>query len=198
MVLLTAVTDYLFLAKYFFLISSMETLVTVNSILLAAAGIMYQVQATNEREIQFKVHQQRKETYDELLVVVEGLLKRQNDIYVDDKGRKVDNWYKISERLEPEPNIREMEDDYRRLRPKLMIYASPQVIDFYTEIQRTGLQQSDLGIIIRKWGRLYQQIRSEVVFADRDVPTRKLLSLTFNFIYEPSYDGLFDKDGYLK
>ena len=159
---------------------------------------MYQVQATNERETQFKVHQQRKETYEELLKVVEGLLKLQKDDYVDDKGRKVDNWYKIWERLEPKLNIREMEDDYRRLRPKLMIYASPQVIDTYTEIQRSGLQQSDLVIIVRRWAKLYQQIRAEVGFVGEDVPTRKLLSLYFTFINEPKCDALFDKDGFLK
>ncbi len=75
LVLIAAITDYLVMTNYFSLIISIETLVTLNSVLIAAAGIMYQVKATNEREMQFKVHQQRKETYEELIGLMENMFK---------------------------------------------------------------------------------------------------------------------------
>jgi len=75
LVLIAAITDYLVMTNYFSLIISIETLVTLNSVLIAAAGIMYQVKATNEREMQFRVHQQRKETYEELIGLMENMFK---------------------------------------------------------------------------------------------------------------------------
>jgi hypothetical protein len=80
LVLLVVITDYFALAKSLFQltddqIKAITPLVTFNSILLAAAGIMYQVQATNERETQFRIHQQRKETYESLIGLLEKIAK---------------------------------------------------------------------------------------------------------------------------
>jgi hypothetical protein len=155
------------------------TLGQITSIFIAAIAISYQVQATKEREIQFKVHQQRKETYEGLLKVMEKIAKLQK---------------------EKDPNlVGNMENDWRELRPKLIVYASPKVISAYKAIERTGIEsKGDSNAAVKRIAELYLQMRSEVGFAAEDVPTRQLLSFFITDINEPQYNGLFDKDGYLK
>lgn len=151
----------------------------ITSIFIAAIAISYQVQATKEREIQFKVHQQRKETYEGLLKVMEKIAKLQK---------------------EKDPNlVGNMENDWRELRPKLIVYASPKVISAYKAIERAGIEsKGDSNAAVKRIAELYLQMRSEVGFAAEDVPTRQLLSFFITDINEPQYNGLFDKDGYLK
>ena len=48
---------------------------TFTSIAAATLGISYQVHAPKESEVQFKVHGQRKETYEALYAVLEKLLQ---------------------------------------------------------------------------------------------------------------------------
>jgi hypothetical protein len=114
---IVAIIDLYVIIKYFFVLKSIDDqikliaqLVTFNSILIAAAGIMYQVMATNEREMQFRVHQQRKETYEELIGLMEKMFKLT-------KANQDD--------------FSELEDDYRSVRPKMIIFASPQVVAAY-------------------------------------------------------------------
>ena len=66
--------DLYFIIHYIHLLSSSDdkmkaisTLFTFNSVILAGIGIMYQVQATQEREIKFKIHEQRREFYNQFL-----------------------------------------------------------------------------------------------------------------------------------
>jgi len=155
------------------------TLGQITSIFIAAIAISYQVQATKEREIQFKVHQQRKETYEGLLKVMEKIAKLQK---------------------EKDPNlVGNMENDWRELRPKLIVYASPKVISAYKAIERAGIEsKGDSNAAVKRIAELYLQMRSEVGFAAEDVPTRQLLSFFITDINEPQYNDLFDKDGYLK
>jgi hypothetical protein len=154
-------------------------LAQITSITIAALAISYQVQSTKEREIQFKIHQQRKETYEGLLKVLEKIIK-------------------LSKEKDSEL-ISKMEPDWRELRPKLIIYASPEVIAAYKAIEHAGLEtRSDAYAPVRRIAELYLQMRSEVGFAAKDVPTRQLLSFIITDINESQYDILFDNDGYLK
>lgn len=178
--------DFYVITKYFFMLNSVDDqmklispLVTFNSILIAAAGIMYQVKATNEREIQFRVHQQRKDTYEELIKLMEKMFKLT-------KAGSTD--------------FSSIEDDYRSVRPKMIIYASPQVVAAYTAIQTASShsgQKNDSMLAVKRMIQLYSQIRSEVGFTDKDVPTRRVLSLILTDIDDPKYDSIFDKNGYL-
>ncbi|MDD2754394.1 MAG: hypothetical protein PHS80_02585 [Methanothrix sp.] len=155
------------------------TLGQITSIFIAAIAISYQVQATKEREIQFKVHQQRKETYEGLLKVMEKIAKLNKEKDTDLVGK--------------------MEADWRELRPKLIVYASPKVISAYKAIERAGIEsKGDSNAAVKRIAELYLQMRSEVGFAAEDVPTRQLLSFFITDINEPQYNGLFDMDGYLK
>lgn len=142
LILLLVVADYLALSNFlgsFFQLSDAQkqifpTLVTLNSVILAAAGIMYQVQATNERETQFKIHQQRKETYEDLIRLLENVAK-----ITKENG-----------------DLSTIENDYRKVRPELMIYASPQIIKAYREFEKAGTKRDPL-LSVRRVVELYQQ-----------------------------------------
>ena len=186
LIIIVAIID---LSIYYYFVSFESTfdgkiriltiLAPFTSVAIAAIGISYQVQSTKEREIQFKIHQQRKETYEEFLALLEKVMKlsKEGDKEV---GRK-------------------MEDDYRALRPKLITYASPVVISIYTDIIDPRLQQNRDSIsTVKKYVELFLQIRSEAGFAGEDLPTRQLVSLILTDINEPIYNNIFDEKGYLK
>ena len=85
LLLLAVIADYYFITKYLFQFTDADAkvkiitpLVTLNSVLLAAAGIMYQVQATNEREMVSKIHQQKRETYVQLLDFIAKFFENMN------------------------------------------------------------------------------------------------------------------------
>jgi hypothetical protein len=183
LVLLMALTDFFILSRYLLPLTSTEDriklitpLLTFNSVLLAGAGIMYQVQATNEREIQFKIHQQRSRTYDGLLRLIE----------------------KIAKITKNNGNVSEIEDEYRKLRPKMMVYASPRVLKAYIEFQSGGTDSKrDPILYVKIIAELYQLVRYELGFEGEDVPTRQMVGLLFTDIDEPKFNVMFDKNGYL-
>jgi hypothetical protein len=133
---------------------------------------------TKRREIQFKIHQQRKEANEEFLIVLEKLMK-----FTKQEDKDV---------------VGKIEDDYRALRPKLITYASPEVISIFTNIIDPKQQNRDPILTAKKYSELFLRIRSEAGFAGEDVPTRQLVSLILTDIYEPIYNDIFDERGYLK
>lgn len=160
-------------------IGILTMLAPFTSIAIAAIGISYQVEATKRREIQFRIHQQRKETYEEFLRVLEKLMK------FTKQGEK--------------DAVNKIEDDYRAIRPKLIIYASPEIISIYIDIIDPKKQKErDPILTVMKYAELYSKIRSEAGFTGEDVPTRRLVSLIITDINDPQYNGLFDERGFLK
>jgi hypothetical protein len=140
------------------------------SIAIAAIAISYQVQATKKREIEFRVHQQRKETYEGLLKVIEKIAK-------------------LTKENDPDL-VEKMVNDWRELRPKIIIYASPRVIDAYKAIEKGGMESdADRPVAsVKRIAELYRQMRSEVGFAAEDVPTRQLMSFFITDINDPQYN----------
>lgn len=104
-------------------IKVLTILAPFTSIAIAAMGIAYQAEMTKRREIQFKIHQQRKEANEEFLIVLEKLMK-----FTKQKDEDV---------------VEKIEDDYRALRPKLITYASPEVISIFTNIIDPKQQNRD-------------------------------------------------------
>jgi hypothetical protein len=51
---------------------AISTLFTFNSVILAGIGIMYQVQSTQEREIKFRIHEQRRDFCNQFLEYLEN------------------------------------------------------------------------------------------------------------------------------
>lgn len=180
LVLLLAIIDISILTKSFVQLTDdqiklITPLVTFNSILLATAGIMYQVQATNEREMESKIHQQKRETYVQLLDLIAKFFEN----YQAKKGSAIDPATLISRR------------EYMNLYFKLAAFGSEEVIRTFYKIQHPESTNPEWVVI--QLGSLFRQMRKEVIFKDGDVTERELLSLWMTDVYDSRYDGLFMK-----
>jgi hypothetical protein len=182
---LLAIADYYFISVYILMISSSDdkmktisTLFTFNSIILAGIGIMYQVQSTQEREIRFRIHEQRREFYNQFLKYLANFFAA-----IKEKGSDVSPTEIISNN-----------SDYFNLHYKMAIYASPNVIKAYSEIMREGMDHSDDPMwAMSKLASIFMDIRKEVGFTEGDIAVRRILSLWINDINEFKYDELFKK-----
>lgn len=180
LVLMLAIIDISILTKSFVQLTDdqiklITPLVTFNSILLATAGIMYQVQATNEREMESKIHQQKRETYVQLLDLIAKFFEN----YQAKKGSAIDPATLISRR------------EYMNLNFKLAAFGSEEVIRTFYKIQHPDSTNPEWAVI--QLGSLFRQMRKEVIFKDGDVTERELLSLWMNDVYDSRYDEIFMK-----
>lgn len=182
LVILVAIIDYSALTKSLFQltndqIKAITPLVTFNSILLAAAGIMYQVQATNEREMESKIHQQKRETYIQLLNFIATIF---------DAGKKEGSGPKV------DITTAFTHKEYFDLNFKLAAFASKEVIETFNKfkIPRSAQQDSGEWAIILFYS-LFKHIRKEIGFQERDIAPRELLSLWMNDLSDSKYDELF-------
>jgi hypothetical protein len=171
LLLLAAVIDYYFLTNNLF---RSTDLVTINSILVAAAGIMYQVQATNEREMKSRVHQQKRETYIQLTEFLAKFFEN-----VKKRGPSVD------------PTTIVDQGEWFSLNFKIGIFASKEVIRSFNNIRHPDVKQNagEWGII--QLGTLFKQMRKEVSSMEGEVSARELLSLWMTDAYESKYDEIF-------
>lgn len=186
LLLLAVITDYYFMTKYLFQFADADAkikiitpLVTFNSILLAAVGIMYQVQATNEREMVSKIHQQKRETYVLLLDFISKFFENMNK-----QGAIVDPTDIVSKR------------EYYDLCFKLSTFASREVIKIFNKFLHpdTDFYRKNPGDwAVVQFGTLFKQMRKEVSFQEGDVTAREFLSLWMTDAYESKYDELFRK-----
>ncbi len=184
LVMLVAITDFIALTKLPLLLTDdqlriVTPLITFNSVLLAAAGIMYQVQAANEREIESKIHQQKRETYVQLL---------------DFMAKFFENMRKQG--VTVNPLIIVSQKEWLDLNFKLSVFASKDVIKTFYSFQHPDpnfYQQNPGEWAIIQFGRLFKQMRKEVSFREGDVSVRDLLSLWMTDAHEPKYDNLFNR-----
>jgi hypothetical protein len=183
LILIVLITDYIITKPLFQFtdaqIKIITPLVTFNSILLAAAGIMYQVQATNEREIESKIHQQKRETYVLLLEFIAKFFENMRE-----QGTTIDPATIVSRR------------EYIDLNFKLSTFASKEVIKTFYKFQHPDqeLYQKNPGEwAVIQFGTLFKQMRKEISFQEGDVTARELLSLWMTDAYESKYDALFKK-----
>lgn len=154
---------------------AISTLFTFNSVILAGMGIMYQVQSTQERERTFRVHEQRREFYNQFLEYLANSFA-----VIKEKG----------DTLKPTDII--TNKDYLNFHYKMAVYASPNVINAYSEIVREGKYHSkDPKWAMEKLGYIFANIRKEVGFTEGDIAVRKILSLWTTDITDPKYDELF-------
>jgi hypothetical protein len=176
LLLFAAAIDYFSLTNNLF---QFTDLVTINSILVAAAGIMYQVQAANEREIASRTHQQKRETYIQLLDFIAKFFDN-----MDKQGAIVDPTTIVSKR------------EYYDLCFKLSTFASKDVIIIFNKFLHPDIsffRENKGNWAVIQFGNLFKQMRKEVGFQEGDVTARELLSLWMTDAYESKYDELFRK-----
>jgi hypothetical protein len=74
----------------------------------------------------------------------------------------------------------------------MAVYASPNVINAYSEIMREGKDHSNDPLwAISKLAYIFMNIRKEVGFTEGDVAVRRILSLWITNINNSEYDGGF-------
>ena len=141
------------------------SLITFNSIIIAGIGIMYQVQATKNSEMEFKIHEQRTKFYEEFLKFFANFLVTQRENNSKFIGGKA----------------------WMRLHFKMAAYASPEFIKIYSSIKENPSQN------LENFAKLFKQIRNEVGFTEKDVDVRKLLGLFLNDVQDPKYEEILEK-----
>ncbi len=175
--------DLYFYMYYISLLSSSDdkmkaitTIFTFNSIIVTGIGIMYQVQSTQEREIRFRIHEQRREFYNQFLEYLAKFFAA-----IREKGGDV------------KPNdILSGNKDYLNLHYRMAVYASPNVINAYSEIISEGKDHSnDPMWAMSKLAYIFMSIRKELGFTEGDVAVRRILGLWITDINDPKYDELF-------
>jgi|GEM_PF-2382412 len=170
LLLLLSIIDYYFLRMYLPSFATLDdqmkvfpSLITFNSIIIAGIGIMYQVQETKNREMEFRIHEQRTEFYEEFLKYFADLVtpSGNNSKFIDRKA-------------------------WMRLHYKMAVYASPEIIKIYSSIKENPSQN------LENLAKLFLQIRNEVGFTEKDVHVRKLLGLFLNDVQDPKFDEILE------
>lgn len=185
-ILLTASIDYYTLINYLPLLTTTDDrmklitpLATFNSILLASAGIMYQVQAANYREIMSRIHTQRREVYLQLLDFIAKIFDS-----IKKDGTTTDIKTIISNK------------EFLDLHFKMASFASKEVLETYNKIRnpdKEALERDSISWAILNLGSLFKLLRKEIGFQEKDVPVRQMLGLWMNDVNDQKYDAIFKK-----
>jgi len=186
-------------------------LIAFNSVIITAIGILYQVEANNKREIEFKVHRQRRVRYENLIEQIKS----------DISPLIIVMAIKNTNRLNPSESIGDADkikiQKYIDSMFDLMLYGSPELIEIRIKQRKiqiendpnahflriiTSIEETNIDESTRKkqtesmhelilLGELLLQMRKEIGFGDSSISTRKLLSLIFEGIYNSEHDQYF-------
>jgi len=142
----------------------------VGSIVSGFVIVAWQMKSAKNREIDFKIHQQRKEQYMKLLEIIK-------DIFVASKTSNPTNEFNFDQN-------RWLEVQFGQ-----SLYASQDVLRAYWDL--IDASKLDPLMSIKKLGDLILIMRKEVGFDDSDLPARQLLSSFINDINDEKYDEIF-------
>lgn len=142
----------------------------VGSIVSGFVIVAWQMKSAKDREIDFKIHQQRKEQYMKLLEIIK-------DIFV------------ASKTSDPKKGFNFDQNRWLEVQFGQSLYASQDVLRAYWDLIEAS--KRDPLMSIKKLGDLILIMRKEVGFDDSDLPARQLLSSFINDINEEKYDYIF-------
>lgn len=153
---------------------STDQVIQIISILASGAFIGWQIRSAKKREIEFKIHQQRKEQYSKLL----NLLK---NIFTASKNSKGD----------PDQITLNLDQDYWfDVQLGMSMYASEDVLKAYIHLTKTAKENPIMSV--KELGDILLRMRKEVGFKDSNLSSRQVLSTFINDIYLPQYDKYFE------
>lgn len=182
-----------------------------NSVIITGFGIMYQVEANNKREIKFKVHQQRKVRYNDLIIEIK------NSISPEIANRAIENTLHLNASQSITSDQMDNVNKYVDSMFDLMLYGSPELIEkrikqrkvqikndpnagFLKAINSINEQKKDESALIREKESMYNliqtselllQMRKEIGFEDQSISSRKMLVLILDNIDDPEFDQYF-------
>ncbi len=157
-------------------ISSDQSLQII-SIIVSGLFVGWQIRSAKKREIDFKIHQQRKEQYTKLINLLIS-------IFTAAKNSKED--------FDPE-KLSFSQDDWFNVQIGMSMYASEEVLKAYINLLKTSTENRATPIIInRELGDLILMMRKEVGFDDSNLSSRQVLSTFITDIHLPKYDEYFE------
>lgn len=163
-------------------VAILTTLATVLSIFVGAGISIWQIRVTKQREIEERVHEQRKERYEQLLNIVQEILVNTTNIQRGQLPFDRKKWLD--------------------LQFGMATYASTEVYQKYIEFRQTaerldkiknqGKKPDGMALVVLL-GKIVLLMRKEVGLAEGNINVRDFLSTFINDINDPEYDYLFEK-----
>lgn len=155
------------------LINSLITAaVTAVSILIGVALTVYQLSKNKRKEIDFKIHEQRKIKYEELLRLIREIFVNSKEINQGKMPIDRSQWLDIQ--------------------LGMTVYASQRVIKLMIIWMNEARSEKPPAEILLNFGEIILQMRKEVGFNDKNLSIRECLSLFITDIYDQKYDYLFE------
>jgi len=148
-----------------------KQLVPILSIVVGAIISIVIFYFTKKKEIDFKVHDQRKEKY-------ESYLQFYQKVFAN-----------VSNLKEGELPI--SKEEWMELQLNLVIYGSDKVLKKIVEMNEIGREDGDKNQMILLLGEIIQLMRKEVGLSNKDLTIRDNLSLFVTDIHDVKYDCIF-------
>jgi len=155
-------------------LNSGHAVIQIISILISGLFVGWQIRSAKKREIEFKIHQQRKEIYSKLVRIFIQILVA---------SRNSDN------NFDPTSDLPFGQEEWLDAQLGLSMYASRDVLNAYNEFIKTTQVDKIAGL--RKFGELILKMRAEVGLDDSNISSRQILSNFITDINDSSYDKYF-------
>lgn len=153
-------------------IKLITSIFTIIPIVIGAIISIYQFSKTKQKDIDFKLHEQRKEKYEEFLKILEKIISNTGQIEDGEMPFGQEEWMD--------------------LQLGMTMYASETVFKKYLDFIRiTQEQQSIAGVVAL--GELILLMRKEVGFSDSKLTSRDCLRTFITDIEDPKYDKVFNE-----
>lgn len=141
------------------------------AIIVSACIVGWQIKSAKKLEIDFKVHEQRKEQYNDLT----SLIKK---IFAASKNNPSD----ITNAFNP--------DEWFDVNFGMSMYASEKVFKAYRRMMKIQEEEEKI-MIVKRLGDLILLMRKEVGLEDSHLTSREVLSTVINDIDSHEYDKYF-------
>lgn len=161
--------------------------VTLISILVSVIIVNKHISSTKEREIDFKVHQQRKEQYSKLIHLL-------IQIFASVKNTTTALNQKENANTKEDTNCPFSQNDWFDVQLGMSMYASEEVLKAYLTMMDASRQKSEPPMMINiRLGNLILMMRKEVGFKDsKNLTCRDVLGTFITDINDPIYDRYFE------
>lgn len=156
--------------KFELIKSFVPSIMTGLSVIIGALLTVYQIYRNKKKEIEFKIHEQRKNKYEELIKIL-------RDILVSVGG--------------DEGEVPINRTQWLNTQLGMTIYGSKNVIKKINKMNEEARAQRSSTEILICFGELILEMRKEVGFDDRGLTIRDCLSLYITDIKDKKYDNIF-------
>ncbi|TQR47207.1 hypothetical protein [Paenibacillus popilliae] len=143
------------------------------SVIIGAFVTVYQINKNKIKEIGFKIHEQRKEKYEELIRIFRDVLVNAQSILEGEIPFDKTHW--LNSQL------------------GMTLYGSTEVIKKVNKLNEVARAQRPATEVLICFGELILEMRKEVGFNNKGLSVRECLSLYITDINESKYDRAFQE-----